>query len=380
MERLIRIIEEVYAAALDQTAWPAVVQSLQAHFRCASSGLYNQHLGRRDVTLVYLRDIDPHRVRSYVTDYMPSNAWSDAPQLQLPGRIRTDHSLDEFHNKPGYYRTTAIYNEWMKPQDFIYSLGTNIAVDRKVRTKLYLYRSGRAGPFSPRDLASFARLVPHLMNAATVARRVATDELYVRDALYVVDHLELGIAFLDETGRVVRANTVADRLIQARDGLRIDNGCVTAAHRDDRARLAASVRSAFDVQARLSVTPPRVARLRRASGKRALQAFAIPLAHRNENPFGVPTAVAALIVVDPERAFTIPAEDLRRRYRLTDAEARLAQRLVQGVTLREAASQANVTYGTARFYLTNIFEKTGTARQSDLVRMLVSERFLVDRS
>ncbi|HET8699840.1 MAG TPA: hypothetical protein VFO94_20325 [Gammaproteobacteria bacterium] len=380
MERLIQIIDQMYAAALDQTAWPAVVHSLQAYFRCASSGLYNQHLGRRDVTLVHLEGIDPYCVRSYVTDHMSSNAWSDAPHLQAPGRIRTDQSLDEFHNQPGYYRTTAIFNEWMKPQDFIYTLGTNLAVDRDVRTKLYLYRSGRAGRFSSRDVASLQRLVPHLINAVTVARRVAAERLHVRDALYVVDHLELGIAFLDDTGRVVRANTVADRLMQARDGLRIDNGCVTAAHRDDRTRLAKSVRAAFDVHARLSVAPPRVARLRRASGKRALQAFAIPLAHRGESPFGVPTAVAALIVVDPERAFTIPAEDLRSRYRLTDAEARLAQRLVQGVTLREAASQGGVTYGTARFYLANIFEKTGTARQSDLVRMLVSERFLVDRS
>src|SRR5690606_9739518 len=258
--------EHVYAAALDQTAWPVVVESLQTFFRCASSGLYTQHLGRGDVTLVHLTGIDPGCVRSYVTGYMSSNAWSVAPQLQVPGRIRTDQSLDELYNRPGYYRTTAIFNEWMRPQDFIYSLGTNLAANSKVRTKLYLYRSARTGAFSSRDVASFQRLLPHLMNAVTVARQIATEQRYSRDALCIVDHLTLGVIFLDETGRVVRANTVAERLIQTRDGLRIVNGCVTAAHRDDRARLAESVRSAFDVHARHSVTPPRVTRLRRPSG------------------------------------------------------------------------------------------------------------------
>jgi DNA-binding CsgD family transcriptional regulator len=63
---------------------------------------------------------------------------------------------------------------------------------------------------------------------------------------------------------------------------------------------------------------------------------------------------------------------LRCRFGLTPAEARLALQLVAGEPLRAAAVKLSITYETARTELKNIFNKTGTCRQAELVIVIVT--------
>src|SRR5262245_38452767 len=63
---------------------------------------------------------------------------------------------------------------------------------------------------------------------------------------------------------------------------------------------------------------------------------------------------------------------LRSHFGLTPAEARLALHLVAGETLRSAEAKLSITYETARTHLKNIFSKTGTCRQAELVVVLVT--------
>ena len=63
---------------------------------------------------------------------------------------------------------------------------------------------------------------------------------------------------------------------------------------------------------------------------------------------------------------------LQCHFSLTPAEARLALHLVAGETLRSAAVKLSITYETARSQLKNIFKKTGTRRQAELVILILT--------
>jgi DNA-binding CsgD family transcriptional regulator len=63
---------------------------------------------------------------------------------------------------------------------------------------------------------------------------------------------------------------------------------------------------------------------------------------------------------------------LRSHFGLTPAEARLALHLVAGETLRSAAVKLSMSYETARSYLKNIFRKTETCRQTELVLVILT--------
>ena len=67
-----------------------------------------------------------------------------------------------------------------------------------------------------------------------------------------------------------------------------------------------------------------------------------------------------------------PIDLLRCHFGLTPAEARLALHLVAGETLRSAAVKLSISYETARTQLKNIFSKTGTCRQAELVIVIVT--------
>ena len=59
-------------------------------------------------------------------------------------------------------------------------------------------------------------------------------------------------------------------------------------------------------------------------------------------------------------------------FHLTHAEARIACSLSRGLSLTDSAAASAITVGTARNYLKRIFIKTGTARQVDLINLLLS--------
>jgi DNA-binding CsgD family transcriptional regulator len=63
---------------------------------------------------------------------------------------------------------------------------------------------------------------------------------------------------------------------------------------------------------------------------------------------------------------------LRCHFGLALAEAKIALHLVAGETLRSAAAKLSITYETARTHLKNIFNKTETCRQAELVIVIVT--------
>jgi len=67
-----------------------------------------------------------------------------------------------------------------------------------------------------------------------------------------------------------------------------------------------------------------------------------------------------------------PIELLRSQFGLTPAEARLALHLVAGETLRSAEVKLSIRYETARTHLKNIFDKTGTCRQAELLVVILT--------
>lgn len=66
------------------------------------------------------------------------------------------------------------------------------------------------------------------------------------------------------------------------------------------------------------------------------------------------------------------AARLRTEFGLTKAEARLALHLAEGASLASAAQVFNVKLTTIRSQLQQVFAKTGTSRQTELVAMLLS--------
>ena len=73
----------------------------------------------------------------------------------------------------------------------------------------------------------------------------------------------------------------------------------------------------------------------------------------------------------PETILKTLKDSLISLYGLTPAEAKLTQQLVDGITLKKAAKQSGIAIATARYQLREVFSKTRTNRQSELIRRIL---------
>ena len=83
---------------------------------------------------------------------------------------------------------------------------------------------------------------------------------------------------------------------------------------------------------------------------------------------------ALLFITDPEQAGVVRSESLRQAFGLTRAEAGFTREILKGDGLRATASRLGISLTTARTHLAHVFDKTGTRRQAELVRLILQSQ------
>jgi DNA-binding CsgD family transcriptional regulator len=196
-----------------------------------------------------------------------------------------------------------------------------------------------------------------------------TSVLAVIETLYeFLDRSPVAIVLLDRQNRVVFANQHATDLHVRAAGISISGRGIGLVRAPDHARLQGLIAGAMG-----TTEQARSMRVPRSSGKRPYGVLVARLFQRDREPAGaLLRPVVCLVIVDPEGARTLPVERLQEAFDLTEAEGRLAARLAAGEGLRAAAQSLGITYGTARARLAEIFQKTDTRRQGELINLLLT--------
>jgi len=102
----------------------------------------------------------------------------------------------------------------------------------------------------------------------------------------------------------------------------------------------------------------------------ALEASRLSAAHAVTLPVKSDIPGALALIVPSHQALDEFWSGLRESFGLTPAEIRLASLLKDGLSVKEAAIELDVSVNTARNQLSSVFAKLGLNRQSDLVRSL----------
>ncbi len=367
-----QLIDTIYTAATLPGARHAAVEGLRDHFHAGAAGLYAVTGPDKSVIPIDVQGLDESFINEYRTNYVHSNPWLEAPQFMAPGVIRTDTLLDEYYEQPGFYRKTAYYNDWLRPQGFCHSLSITLQADNCCDIRFYLYRGKRDGVFECDEVDEFRDLSRHMARAAGIMQDIAGIQAKNGVLGQVLEDLDVGIAFIDRTGKLIQVNHVAGKLLGARDGLVKRSGELHALQASDDRQFSRALKAAIAIHQGIAVRSSARLDIQRDEGKRPLCVTCIPLP-RNPELTGIYDAAVAVFITDPERQLVIDPEHLRKRYDFTRAEALLAQCLAQGLSLREAAKVRGTSYETARWRLKIMFQKTGAHRQVELIRLLLSE-------
>jgi DNA-binding CsgD family transcriptional regulator len=235
--------------------------------------------------------------------------------------------------------------------------GTSVsAPSRAALRKLIatLWEDGCA--FSGDDLRCISLLIPHLDRALRLQTQLSMTKLQTDMISGALDYLTLGVMFVNSSGRPIWLNRRAQELM----------------HRDVRmGPHPANTRSLHKhLEGAVSGRTQNILAISRGGEARPLLLIAMPL-----KPTAVPAGVTALacgvvFISDPDQIDDPSVDSLRQAFDLTYREAQVAIAIAHGHGLQAAADAIGVAVTTARSQLQQVFAKTATNHQAELVALV----------
>ncbi len=262
------------------------------------------------------------------------------------------------------------YRQYLEPVDLFRILGVDTMEPGGMVARLRFSRRREEPRFSDSERRLLDLITPHLRRAiqiyATINRTTSERDVYAG----AVAQLAVASIILDEQGRVLNANPVAQALLDQGDGLSVKGGSLHIEGRDINKELQQTVSNVIRAQHRGEPSVVRALRVPRSAGRSDLGLVVrpVPVSEWSE---GQSSPSAAIFISDPDLHESASRQSLADLFELTPAEANLAILLARGLSLAEASEAQNISQHTARAQLKSIFAKTGVSRQAELVRLII---------
>jgi DNA-binding CsgD family transcriptional regulator len=368
-DRVLDLVAAIYDAALDAARWPDVLNRIGDAVGGPEVifGVYDPATG---LSNLLAPRIAPELVDSLM-EWAPRNPLLPLGIGQVPGKVFTVGNfitMDQFTD-------TDFYQEWWLPAGYdTEPLTTNLLVDNGATGIFTSHGSLRRAAFDADQKRLFAALAQHLVRAVALQRRLYHLTFASESALAGFDKLQQGFLLVDAEARPLFANRIAQALLDSGDGLRLEGGAMSASDGDSGHTLRRLVSSCA---AAASITAGGEVMLRRNCGRLPLGVLVTPVSQETATaamPWTVSRRPVAIVLIsDPETEMRARLDSLHQRFGLTPAEAAFALEIVKGDGRQAAADRLGITVGTARTHLANIFDKTGSKRQAELVRLLLQK-------
>jgi DNA-binding CsgD family transcriptional regulator len=364
---LLELVGSIYAAASDASHWPFFLEQLAGTLKSKSTTLFVQDLRDQHGSANYNFNVDPAYNKAYSDHFAPKNVYLiRGKHLLKPGGVFRSEQLCPDSEAMG----SEFYNDWIQPQDQRYGLLGVLFQERQVTSMLGVIRGRRSSAFSDTDLRLVRALVPHLQRGLQLQHRLRTLEVEHRATAAALDRWSLGVIVIGRDGRILFCNRSAESILNARDGLSSASDGLRATAPQETAALRALIYDAIGAINGRGLGAGGALTLSRPSLKRALNVLVAP-ALRQNGMLPVANAAAIVFVSDPEPGVATDERVLQKFYGLTPAESVVTSLLIQGKDVTTAAEELSITANTVRIHLKKIFQKTGTRRQAELVRLIM---------
>jgi len=368
---LSHLIGLIYDAAIDPDRWPVALEAIRVALDFATTALGVSVFPTGRPILNVTTNLPPE-YKATMVDYGPEileqwGGWDafrafplDRPQLLS----RVNPAVLDFATTRNRYSL-----EWRQPQGLIDNLNMPLAMDDRGVGLLGMGRHRDAGPVSEIEIETARLLMPHLQRAVAI-NRLFDFETFARSTFeQTLDRLASPVLLVTADMFLIHANPAAQKLLAAGDLLRLHQGAIMATSNGADAALTVAVAQAAQDESAIGRKGLGVPSWRRDGTAAALHV--LPL-NPERLSVAASTAVAAIFVAEADAPRAAPAALIASLFDLTTAEARVFEEIAAGRSVAATARTLALKPSTVRTHLLRIFNKTGTRRQVDLVRLAAS--------
>jgi DNA-binding CsgD family transcriptional regulator len=365
--RTLATIAALYEAALNYRLWPVALDQLTRLTGSQASTFWALDAASRTLHPTFVSINFDQRA---VDDYVGGMAALDPTVRYLLSHPEAGIVHDDLLG-PGDDEKTRQYLDWHERSvETRYRLVAQSDLGSGLQAGVALHRARNAGRFDASDLRQFDIINEHLRRALAIGAKLASLTAQQQLTADFLDRNVSAVILLDARRRVVFMNRAAEALNAQADGIRVSPDGIGLALRSEDERLQGLIAGVMTAQrSRLSVGD--VMPASRPSGRTSYRIWATGMTQLPA-ALSVFRPAVCLLIQDPQRPVGPALPHLQALFQMTPAEARLAIRLAEGETLRAAAEALGITYGTARSRLTQLFRKTNTQSQGQLIRVLLT--------
>lgn len=363
-QELLDLIGLIYEGAMEKIPWSSSLELLKSYLNAnyVTLAIRPTTFALPGVVMT-AGEIPAPLIHAYHSQFFSLDPFVELPSDAV---VMTDELFteDEWVNKP-------YYTEYLNALNVYRIMGVDIDVSDEMSCPLRVSRPKSLEPFDAQDRLLCNYLIPHFRRAVLIYSRIIKQQSF--GALYerTIDEMKLGVVILSEEGEIIKSNKIADEIIENKDGLLLANNRLKTVFDTDNSKFKTCLKDALTLSFAGKESAFEVMTVNRKNGQAALS-IAVHSIPAGSWTSGGKRPAAAIFIRDTVHKIEGQDEVVRKLFNLTPAEASLAVKIMNGMSLDEAALSSDIKRNTARAHLRSIFSKVDVTRQSDLIRVLLN--------
>ncbi|HXV31637.1 MAG TPA: helix-turn-helix transcriptional regulator, partial [Sinorhizobium sp.] len=344
------LVELIYGSLLEHGKWQQFLDHLNnAMHYGKTTFMYHDAVVRKgyfSLAAGYAEE----EVAAYNQYYNLINPWMAKASMRPVGKgVTSDYMFDAQQ-----LRKTEFYNDYLRKSGLEGGAGITIFRDKGRSFVLTSLMSARDHESSAELASLFTELSPHIARAFSYYRRgtKASDEASSQCTL--LDLTGTGLIIVDEDAYLKAVNKTAEQFIDQRCGIRITP---TGRIAFDKGRLQEMLKDICQRQSKGSVY-----RAETSNGMKRYDITMVRMQTDRMREFLAGPSVALLL--KPR----VASAELVDKQVLSPGELHVARAIIDGISIKEIASERGTSRETVRTQLKSIFSKLGISSQMELVR------------
>ena len=359
------MVGDIYDASLDPTLWPGVFDKASTFIGGSAAALSSYDIVAKQTHFYFSSGHEPHFLEQYTEKYakinpvFPTVVFHD---VERPLAIPDCLPQEEFCR-------SQFVREWVAPQGYVDTMFANLEKSPTGCALFTVMRHMRDGFADDAVRHRFGLVVPHVRRALLIGKVIELHKIEAAALADSLDTLASAMFIVDATGRIVHANASGFTMISEAKVVNAPNGrlrSIDPSADQSFQEIFPAAEAGDAALGRKGIAIP----LRAGDGERHV-AHVLPLTSGARRRAGVSYAAAAAVFVRKAGLdLPTPPEVLAREFALTPAELRVLFAIIQIGGAPEVASVLGIAEPTVKTHLKRLFEKTGTHRQADLVKLV----------
>ena len=368
-ERLSDLIGSIYDCVLERGKWQATLASVLQEIGCSTAALT-------------VHDLRTSQLKTNVNvgldrEWLEQSPRYGAEMLEIwggPQRVASYPLEEPIVQSQATPRSTWLSNPWYReiglPRGFHDVIGVCLVRDSRTVGAIAFGVHQDLGEVTDDTLAAVRLLAPHLRRAVTIGGLFEQEAAAAATFSEVIDGVAAGVVLVDEAAEIVHANAAADTMLKAGSPIHGMNGRLATSNALTSDVLAEAISQSARSEASLERRSINIPARHENGAPTAIQVM--PLQRRSSRSGLKQSAAAAVFVANSADPPRLPGDALSLLYKLTPAEVKVFELIVDGKTPAEIADLLALKLTTVRTHLSRVFEKTGCARQADLLALASS--------